>query len=104
MAKAPVRGGRSPWGKIQTVETILLGHIWEVTTASHGGIKVSRSAQAEIAKKICVEGSWYEEDVNWAIPAMVFPDAFEAWHPGIVEIANKTVEYWLPDEYLQLNR
>jgi len=99
MARAPKVGGRSPWGKIQVVEVILTGDIWVVSTAGHGGIKVSRSYQARIPKFIRREGGWYEEDIDWAIVAVTFPEAFKEKD---VEGAHKTMVSWLPDEYRRL--
>jgi hypothetical protein len=48
--------------------------MWFVSTASHGGIKVTRALNAQIPEYMRCEGGWYEEDCDWSIPALVFAD------------------------------
>jgi hypothetical protein len=77
----PIRGASSPWGAIQTV--IPLGpDAALVTTASHGGIRVSQAALASLPKpirKTAFSGAgWFEEDCDWALPYLSLGlDAFE---------------------------
>ena len=77
----PSRGGSSPWGPIQTV-TPLGPDAVAVTTASHGGLRVSPSAlarmPAEIRQTAYSGGGWFEEDCDWALPYLALGlDAFE---------------------------
>lgn len=88
----------TPWGLAQTVrcmsETI---GIWSVSTESHGGIYVDQVANSMIPEYMRSRGGWYEEDCDWCIPAVVFPDSFpdrmrnhakdalRAWHPAMYE-------------------
>lgn len=86
----------SPWGKIQTKETLARG-IMLVTTSSHGGVHVSPSLLAKMPVYMQNEGGWYEEDCEWCMPAIVFSEAF----PGRQEAAKKTLLNWFPSIYEQ---
>jgi hypothetical protein len=99
VARAPKLGSRSPWGKVDNVETILPGDMWFVSTPSHGGIKLSRRYQGRVPEMMRRRGAWYEEDVDWSIPGVIFADAFS---PKDAESAASTMKNWLPDEYREL--
>lgn len=72
MATDVVRVGmRTPWGTAQTAEIIATG-IGVVSTASHGGIKLSPARNAAVPKPLRREGGWYEEDCDALIPLYVF--------------------------------
>jgi hypothetical protein len=66
----------SPWGSIQDKKELAPG-IWQVSTAGHGGIKLSRERNAAVPEYMRVEGGWYEEDCEWSIAAVVHPIAFQ---------------------------
>ena len=77
----PVPGSSSPWGPIQTV-TPLGPEVVAVTTASHGGLRVSLTAFARLPEAIrqtaYSAGGWFEEDCDWALPYLALRlDAFE---------------------------
>jgi hypothetical protein len=64
----------SPWGKIQDTTKLVRGIAW-VSTASHGGLRISKSKAesmlSESARKraICTKSYyWWEEDCAYAIP------------------------------------
>jgi hypothetical protein len=61
---------RSRWGPIQTKSELAPG-VWSVSTAGHGGIKLSRERNAAVPAYLRREGGWYEEDCEWAIAAVV---------------------------------
>lgn len=73
----------SPWGSIETRIKIADG-LWEVGTASHGGIYASEERRASIDARFPErigsafyhEGRWYEEDCEWAYVAATFPELF----------------------------
>lgn len=65
----------TPWGSAQT-QKILAPGIVSVSTASHGGIHVEKDLNKMIPEYMRTEDGWYEEDVDWAIVATVFPHAF----------------------------
>lgn len=78
----PTRGASSPWGSIQSV-TPLGPDAVAVTTASHGGLRISLTAMTRLPKRLqrtaFSEGGWFEEDCDWAIPYLALGlDAHEA--------------------------
>ena len=64
-------GSYTPWGPAQFVSQPLEG-VTVVSTASHGGIKLSRAQNAKIPAAARAPGGWYEEDCCAAVPAYVF--------------------------------
>ena len=93
-----LEGKSSPWGKIQGEEVIADG-ISAVSTAGHGGIKLSRARNAKVPEYMRRKGGWYEEDCEWAIPALVFAAEFERDKPSSIQSARSTMLHWYPDEY-----
>jgi hypothetical protein len=83
----PTCGSSSPWGPIQTVRP-LGPDVVEVTTASHGGLRVSLTALARLPEPVretaYSQGGWFEEDCDWALPYLALglddhePDAARA--------------------------
>ena len=65
----------SPWGKVQFCEQIAEG-IVSVSTAGHGGLKLSAKRNNQIPEEARIHTGWYEEDCEWAIVALVFPEEF----------------------------
>lgn len=79
----------SPWGHPDVVKRLCEG-VYHVATPTHGGMWVAPEAQAIIAERvpgyvpfahrsnphgtIC----WYEEDLDWVVPAVVLADRFAA--------------------------
>jgi hypothetical protein len=73
----------SPWGTIQSVETIVPGILF-CSTASHGGYFVCSELNTRIPEifklaTTCAAGlhGWYEEDSDWAFVIVCFPELFE---------------------------
>lgn len=91
-SKAPVEGGRSPWGSIQSVEEIAEG-IVSVTTAGHGGIWLAPALEAKVPAGLralarqYAPSQWYEEDCDAYIVGFVFADKLEPIKPGFVKYA-----------------
>lgn len=71
MTKTMTMPQRSPWGKVQDAYELAPG-IVSVSTAGHGGIKVSPTLNKKIPLVARTRGGWYEEDCEWAIPYFVF--------------------------------
>ena len=63
-----------------------------VTTASHGGLRVSLSALARMSEPIrrtaYSKGGWFEEDCDWALPYLAL--GLEAYEPD----AARAAEVW----------
>lgn len=66
---------RTPWGPAQDIKELAEG-ILDIGTASHGGIKLDAARNAIVPESFRRAGGWYEEDCEWALVAMVFPEAF----------------------------
>jgi hypothetical protein len=106
----PLRpGSHSPWGSIQHVETIVPGHVHSVSTASHGGWKVSPEYNRRIPAYMRNRSGWYEEDCECSIPMLVFADAVTAnyadreggpeYTAKMLKCAEDTLRNWMPDAY-----
>lgn len=99
----PTRGASSPWGPIQTLEPLGPDAV-SVTTASHGGLRVSLTALARLPEAIrqtaYSTNGWFEEDCDWALPYLALGlDQFEADAARAAELhqaAVCTVQRWHP--------
>lgn len=93
---------RTPWGSAQYVDHLAPG-IAVVSTAGHGGVKLSRERNRRIPTPLRRDGGWYEEDCEAGIPTMYYPEAFclryEDPVETIAERGRQTVMDWFPDEY-----
>jgi len=98
----------TPWGEAQTID-IIAERIFEVTTASHGGIMLDekrRAAMLAYMRNASFAGpSAYEEDCDWCMPALVFEKEFRAFYKhknikeidGIFTLVKNTLRLWHPD-------
>lgn len=91
----------TPWGVSQSVDPIAPG-IDRVSTASHGGFRLSQERLDAMPATLRTFGpwagaGWYEEDCDWAVVALAFPGAFT---PADVRAAVRTVRC----EGLEINR
>jgi hypothetical protein len=99
----PTVESSSPWGSIQTVEPIG-PDVVSVTTASHGGLRVSQTALSRLPEAIretaFSSNGWFEEDCDWALPYLALGlDAFERDAPRAAEMhraAVRTVQKYHP--------
>jgi hypothetical protein len=85
----------TPWGAPQHITKLAEG-IQSVSTASHGGIRLSNERNEQIPEYMRNADGWYEEDEQWAKVAVVFPDAFPS---ATVVDAYGTLKNWNPDAY-----
>lgn len=69
----------SPWGKVDE-QRVLAPGIVQVFTPSHGGIYVAPDLLAKMPIKSTAysQGGWFEEDCDWSLVALAFPEAFDA--------------------------
>ncbi len=65
----------SPWGAVQD-ETHVAEGIEFVSTASHGGMKLSPDRNQEVPEYMRIRGGWYEEDLEVVLVITVFPKYF----------------------------
>ena len=94
-ASAIREGQRSPWGTIDYVSHWDVG-ITNVGTAGHGGVKLSPGRNRVVHPAWRRPGGWYEEDCEWAIVAVTFPECYSPEHAAT---ARTTARDWFPDEY-----
>jgi len=78
-ARTP-RPTSSPWGQVDQAEEAAPG-IWSVCTPGHGGYLISterRLAMPAHLKEVYTYagGNAFEEDCDWCIVALAYPDAF----------------------------
>lgn len=52
----------SPWGKPQSIENVVNNHVYLVSTARHGGYRLSPEYNAKIPTAFRNSSCWYEED------------------------------------------
>ncbi len=99
----PIVGSASPWGSIQTVEALGPDAV-SVTTASHGGLRLSPDAFERLPNALretaYSQGGWFEEDCDWALPYLALRlDGFERDAARGAEVwaaAKRTVERFHP--------
>ncbi len=70
----------TPWGLSHTHEEIAPG-IALITTASHGGYHLSEERWTQLQNvfpffSTYAGGAWFEEDQDWAMVALAFPECF----------------------------
>jgi hypothetical protein len=89
----------TPWGASQYSKSYGRGIVF-YGTAGHGGFHVSKTLMEKIPDYMRATpysgGGWFEEDCDWAIVALIFPDRFK---PEDVESAKKTLASTYPDMY-----
>lgn len=91
---------KTPWGPSQNIKDLAPG-IQEVSTRSHGGYKLDRKRNAQVPEVFRQPGGWYEEDCDYAIVVLMFPDAFKE-EPALAqkrEDARQSLRDYYPDEY-----
>jgi hypothetical protein len=90
-------GGRSPWGDIQYLDHMAIG-IDRVSTASHGGIKLSAERNRRMPDEFRQRGGWYEEDCEAAMPMWIFADELGYDEDRQNEVKDVVI-HWFPNEY-----
>ncbi|AYD04838.1 hypothetical protein [Neorhizobium sp. NCHU2750] len=85
----------TPWGSSQMAVIYAEGVVAH-STAGHGGFHLSADRNAKIHPPLRKGTPWYEEDCEWAIVALTFPDLFTAYERSL---ADKTFRNTWPDEW-----
>ncbi|MHB0952758.1 MAG: DUF7007 domain-containing protein [Allorhizobium sp.] len=65
----------TPWGASQHA-TIHADGIVSHTTSGHGGFHLSVARNVKVLEALRNASGWYEEDAEWAIVALTFPEVF----------------------------
>ncbi len=85
----------TPWGASQSRLRYAEG-IENVTTAGHGGFMLDPEQNDQVHECWRSDGGSYEEDEEWAIVALSFPDLFTSRE---LNFAHQTLKDSRPDEY-----
>lgn len=88
----------TPWGHADHI-TILADGIASVSTSSHGGIWLSEERWAQLTAKFPMVQSWagegwLEEDCDWCVAALAFPEFFSENDRAVAE---QTAKGWKPE-------
>lgn len=78
----------TPWGGSQ-MATIYVEGIVSHSTSGHGGFHLSPDRNRRVDASVRGEGGWYEEDCEWAIVALTFPDVFTGYERRCAEVIAK---------------
>jgi hypothetical protein len=74
----------TPWGGSQMA--VIYGEgVVAHSTAGHGGFHLSADRNAKIHPLLRKDSPWYEEDCEWAIVALSFPELFAGYERSIAE-------------------
>jgi hypothetical protein len=68
----------TPWGGSQ-MATIYVEGIVSHSTSGHGGFHLSSDRNLLVHASVRSAGGWYEEDCEWAIVALTFPDVLTGY-------------------------
>lgn len=85
----------TPWGGSQMAIVYADGVVAH-STAGHGGFHLSAERNAQVHLLLRKETPWYEEDREWAIVALSFPDLFTGYERSLAE---KTIRNTWPDAW-----
>ncbi|MBB6181782.1 DUF7007 domain-containing protein [Pseudorhizobium flavum] len=85
----------TPWGGSQ-VAVIYADGVVAHSTAGHGGFHLSADRNSKVHSLLRKDTPWYEEDSDWAIVVISFPDLFTAHERSLAE---KTIRNTWPDEW-----
>ena len=105
MPNIPPALQHTPWGATQHYSEIAPG-ISQLSTAGHGGLHLSTERQLQVPPALLIETfaglPWYEEDCDWALVALAFPDHFDgrSLHHAIGTVRSYHEKVKL-DDYLQ---
>jgi hypothetical protein len=85
----------TPWGTADHSDKVARGIVF-YGTPSHGGYHLSPTRNTLVHEAWRDKGGWYEEDCDWAIVVLTFPECFKA---STIEHATATAKAWHPDAY-----
>lgn len=86
---------KTPWGAAQESTHYGRGIVF-YSTASHGGFHVSPTLAAAMPVHLRHDDGWYEEDCDWCLVVLAFPDRFDA---EMRAEAERTLRHWHPDAW-----
>jgi hypothetical protein len=89
----------TPWGGSQMAVVYAEGVVAHMTLG-HGGFHLSTERNAKVHPLLRKDMPWYEEDCEWAIVAVSFPDLFTAYERSM---ADKTFRNTWPDAWEKIH-
>jgi len=89
----------TPWGSSQ-LATIYGSGVIAHSTAGHGGFHLSADRNRLVDPSLRKDSSWYEEDSEWAIVALTFPDLFTAYE---LKCADETIRHCWPEAWERIH-
>ena len=89
----------TPWGGSQMAVVYAEGVVAHMTSG-HGGFHLSTERNAKVHRLLRKDMPWYEEDCEWAIVAISFPDLFTAYERSMAE---KTFRNTWPDVWEKIH-
>lgn len=94
---SPRKHSPSPWGLVQTAETVAPG-ITFVTTAGHGGFHLTDDRVKQMPRALRKPNGdvWFEEDCEWGLVVLSFPDLFSKKDR---KLARDVVKSYFPFRY-----
>jgi hypothetical protein len=66
----------SPWGRILGTRNLAKG-IKEIRTVAGGGFKLDSAQNLKVHQAWRKAGGWYEQECEWSIVFLTFPELFE---------------------------
>ncbi|MEA3537071.1 DUF7007 domain-containing protein [Rhizobium sp. CC-YZS058] len=85
----------TPWGGSQMAVVYADGVVFH-STAGHGGFHLSSDRNGKVHPLLRKVTPWYEEDCEWAIVALGFPELFTGYERSLAE---KTIRNSWPDAW-----
>lgn len=96
LSRRPARiHSNTPWGASQGATIYAKGVVFH-TTAGHGGFELCVERNARVHPVLRRDSGFYEEDAEWAIVALTFPDLFTVFDR---KHADKTIRDCWPDAW-----
>ena len=89
----------TPWGSSQ-LATIYGPGVIAHSTAGHGGFHLSADRNRLIDPSLRKDSPWYEEDCEWAIVALTFPDLFTSYER---KCADETIRHTWPETWERIH-
>ncbi|MBX5272640.1 hypothetical protein HJB99_28930 [Rhizobium sp. NLR17b] len=85
----------TPWGASQ-MAVIYADGVIAHSTAGHGGFHLSADRNGKVHPLLRKDTLWYEEDSEWAIVTLSFPDLFTSYERSMAE---RTIRNTWPDAW-----
>ncbi|WP_311273346.1 MULTISPECIES: DUF7007 domain-containing protein [unclassified Rhizobium] len=76
----------TPWG-VSHMAVIYADGVVSHMTSGHGGFRLSTDRNAKVHPLLRKDTPWYDEDCEWAIVAVTFPDLFTTYERSMAEMS-----------------